>query len=183
VAGGAERRGLRVVSCDVLEYLREQPDESWGAVVALHLLEHLAPAELQQCLAEVRRVLRPGGLLAAECPNPYSLRVGGTLFWIDPTHRRPLLPDTLELFMLAAGLQPEAPHWRHPFPEEQRLMPSLPEGESPEMVQLCGAVGELADRLDELLNGYRDYVLVAHRPEAVEVERNASEARSTGRTL
>ena len=30
-------------------------------------------------------VLRPGGLLLAECPNPASLRVGAEEFWKDPS--------------------------------------------------------------------------------------------------
>ncbi len=166
LAAGARRRGLRVLAGDVLELLRAQEAESWGAVTALHLLEHLRPVELQRCLCEIQRVLKPGGVLAAECPNPHSLRVGGTLFWIDPTHDRPLLPETLELFMRAAGLRPEAPRWRHPFPEEQRWTVSVPPVDDPSVARVWEAVQEMARRIDELVNGFRDYVLIAQKPGA-----------------
>jgi len=98
----AARRGLKVIQGDVLEVLRAQETDSQGAVTAIHLFEHLTPATLAAVLAEVRRVLRRGGLLIAECPNPHTLRVGAAFFWQDPTHSRPLLPETLELFLRAA---------------------------------------------------------------------------------
>ena len=166
LVAGARRRGLRVIDGDVTAVLSEQADASWGGVVAMHLFEHLQPAQLLRCLGEIRRVLRPGGVLMAECPNPHSLRVGGSLFWLDPTHVRPLLPETLELFMLASGLQPEPPVWRHPFPEEQRLQAALPETDDPQLAQVCDALGRLSKQLDELMNGARDFRLVARVPEA-----------------
>jgi SAM-dependent methyltransferase len=165
---GARRRGLEVIGGDVLEALRGQGDETAGAVTAIHFFEHLAPGTLAAVLAEVRRVLRPGGVLIAECPNPHSLRVGAALFWQDPTHRRPLLPETLELFLRAAGLEVRTRELLHPFPDEQLL--SDDEGGTAavadaDLTTLSDRVDRLRRRLDELLNGPRDFALRAAKPD------------------
>ncbi len=167
LAGAGRRRGLDVVEGDVLEVLQTLGEASRGSVTAFHLFEHLAPETLAAVLAEVRRVLRPGGLLIAECPNPHSLRVGGSLFWQDPTHQRPLLPETLELFLRAAGFAVDRTETLHPFPADQLLMDD--EGGTgavtdSDMTTLAERVDRLRRRLDDLLNGPRDFAVWAVKP-------------------
>ncbi len=162
----ARRRGLDVVEGDVLEVLRTLGDASRGAVTAVHLFEHLPPAVLAAVLAEARRVLRPGGLLIAECPNPHALRVGATLFWQDPTHQRPLLPETLEVFLRAAGFEVTRRETLHPFPADQMLTDD--EGGTAavtdaDLTTLAERVDRLRSRLDELLNAPRDFAVWATR--------------------
>jgi O-antigen chain-terminating methyltransferase len=167
LAGAARRRGLEVVEGDVLEALRGLPEASRGAVTAIHLLEHLDAGHLLAVLAEVRRVLRPGGLLIAECPNPHSLRVGAALFWIDPTHRRPLPPESLELFLRTSGLVVERRELLHPFPEEQLFAVATKNPGAtadPSAAELARRLETLGRRLDELVNGPRDFVVWARRP-------------------
>jgi SAM-dependent methyltransferase len=155
---GARRRGLDVTEADVLEHLGTVPEGSCGAITAYHLLEHLAPADLARLLAEVRKALRPGGILLAESPNPHSLRVGASLFWLDPTHQRPLMPETLELFLTAAGLEVMESGRRHPFPVEQRF--AVDGDNDPDEERLAS----LERRLDGLLNAERDFFIVARKP-------------------
>lgn len=83
---GAVRRGLAVDHADVLDALRALDEASVGSVTAFHLFEHFSGALLLEVLEQCRRVLRPGGMLVAECPNPHNLLVGASLFWQDPTH-------------------------------------------------------------------------------------------------
>jgi O-antigen chain-terminating methyltransferase len=154
VAQAARRRGLAVHEGDVLDGLRRQADESFGAVTAIHLFEHLEPAVLLAVLAEVRRVLKRGGILIAECPNPLSLRVGASLFWLDPTHHRPLMAKTLELYLTSGGFAVDRTELLHPFPAEQLFAGDPEVGDS-----------ALARRLDELINGPRDFAVWATKPE------------------
>ncbi len=137
---------------------------------ALHqrLTVLLAELDAAAVLAEIRRVLRPGGLLIAECPNPHTLRVGAALFWQDPTHSRPLLPETLELFLKAAGITPIRREFLHPFPDDQLFADD--EGGTQavtdsDMTTLAERVDRLRTRLDEILNGPRDYAVWAENPE------------------
>jgi O-antigen chain-terminating methyltransferase len=167
LAGAARRRGLEVITGDLLEVLRGQEAENFGAVTAIHVLEHLQPHALPCVLAEVRRVLRPEGLFLAECPNPHSLRVGAALYWQDPTHRRPLLPETLELFLQAAGFVVGRRELLHPFPPDQLLMDD--EGGTgaltdPEVTELADRLDRLRRRLDGILNGPRDFAVWASKP-------------------
>ena len=168
LATAARRRGLEVVEGDVLDVLRAQGDGTRGAVTAVHLLEHLSPATLAAVLSEVRRVLRAGGLLVAECPNPHSLRVGAALYWQDPTHQRPLLPETLDLFMRAAGFSVDRIETLHPFPSDQLLMDDAGGTDAAadsDIATLTARVDRLRRRLDDLLNGPRDYAVWAVKPD------------------
>jgi len=165
----ARRRGLTVAEGDVLEALRGRADASFGAVTAFHLAEHLDSATLLAMLAEARRVLRPGGLLLIESPDPTTLRVGAALFWLDPTHRRPLLAETLELFLRATGFEVVRTERLHPFPESERLgagAPAWPGDAEGGVAQLVARLQSIETRLDALLNGPRDFAVVARRPEA-----------------
>jgi SAM-dependent methyltransferase len=152
LAEAARRRGLEIIEGDVLEVLSNQESESRGVVTAIHLFEHLAPTSLAAVLAEVRRVLRPKGLLIAECPNPHTLRVGAALYWQDPTHQRPLLPETLELMLRAAGFALDDEGGTGAVTD-------------PEISMLAERVDRLRDRLDEILHGPRDFAVWAVKPE------------------
>jgi O-antigen chain-terminating methyltransferase len=170
LAGAASRRGLEIVEGDAISVLREQPAGRWGAITAIHMLEHLDSAAILALFAEARRVLRPGGLFVVESPNPRNLRVGASEFWVDPTHRRPLLADTLEVFFKASGFQVERLEYLHPFPAEQQLASRGDDGEptkdlAPEVADVSRRLDRLAGRLDELLNGPRDFMIVASNPE------------------
>jgi len=169
LAQGAKRRGLEVVEGDAVEVLRQQPQDHWGAITAIHMMEHLETSAILELLGEARRTLRSGGLFVAECPNPRTLRVGAAEYWIDPTHRRPLLSDTLEVFLTASGFRVDRVEYLHPFPDEQRFLSDRvgdedPVGVSAEVADVVRRVDTLAARLDELMNGPRDFVVVASKP-------------------
>lgn len=148
------RAGLAVSVGDAVATLEAQPPASLGAVVALHLVEHLPAAAWMRLVEAAARALRPGGVLLIESPNPDSLRVGAGLFWIDPTHRAPVHPDALAFVARAVGLRVDAVRLVHEFPPEQRL---AREGQDPDL-------RALAERLDAWLSAPRDFVLVATRP-------------------
>ncbi|MGH9883124.1 MAG: class I SAM-dependent methyltransferase, partial [Pyrinomonadaceae bacterium] len=92
----AREQGLNVVEADALAHLRSLPAESLQAVTAFHLMEHLHFEQLVQLLLEVKRTLKPGGLVVLETPNPKNLVVAACNFYADPTHHKPLFPETLK---------------------------------------------------------------------------------------
>lgn len=93
------RRGLEIKHADVIEHLRALPEASLQAVTAFHLLEHFDFRDLLQLLTEIRRVLKPSGVVIFESPSPKNLVVGACNFYADPTHRNPIFPETLQFIL------------------------------------------------------------------------------------
>ena len=91
----AEALGIQPIQANVEEPLPFK-DASFDAVVAGELFEHLQfPDAL---VAEIRRVLRPGGVIVGSVPNAYRLQ-GRLKFLLgrapedDPTHLHMFSPD------------------------------------------------------------------------------------------
>jgi O-antigen chain-terminating methyltransferase len=95
--------GLEVMEEDALSYLRSLPDESLAAVTAFHFIEHLSFETLIEVLDEIAGALRPGGLVIFETPNPKNLVVGACNFYSDPTHVKPLFPETIRFILSNRG--------------------------------------------------------------------------------
>ena len=93
----AEALGIEPVEANVEEPL-PFPDASFDAVVAGELLEHLRfPDAL---VAEIRRILRPGGILVGSVPNAFRLQsrlrfLRGSAPEDDPTHLHMFSPGAM----------------------------------------------------------------------------------------
>lgn len=142
----ARERGLAVIAADGLQYLRDQPDDRFAVVSAFHLFEHLPFAELAEWLVEIERILKPGGVLIAETPNPENILVGAYSFHLDPTHTRPLPKGVLALLCETVGLSIRDVRLLHPHAHLSSQLEHLPETTA------------------YLLYGYQDYGLIAEKP-------------------
>ena len=97
--------GLNVHSGDAIEFLRKLPDASQSVVSGFHIAEHIPFAALKDLVSESLRVLKPGGLLILETPNPENLVVGSCSFYLDPTHQRPIPPEMLKFVSEFGGFK------------------------------------------------------------------------------
>jgi len=139
---------LDVVEQDAVEYLRTLNPNSIGAVTAFHLIEHLPLKTLLALLDESLRVLKPGGLVILETPNPGNVLVGSSDFYFDPTHRNPL-PGPLTQFLLEVrGFSGTIFMPLHPYESSDRLT----EG-SPQMQRV----------FNQFFFGPQDYAVVAYK--------------------
>ena len=90
--------GLDVMQGDGIKYLKEQESDSKIVISAFHVVEHISFEDLQLFVEESLRVLKPGGLLIMETPNPENLKVASENFYLDPTHIKPI-PSKLLSFL------------------------------------------------------------------------------------
>jgi SAM-dependent methyltransferase len=142
-------KGFEVEENDALSYLRSLPDNSLGAITSFHLIEHIGFEDRIALFDESVRVLKSGGIAVFETPNPRNLLIGACNFWADPTHLRPLYPETHQFLLEYRGFSNVELLFLHPHEGDQRL----PEEEAP----------ELASRLNEVFSCARDYTIVGYK--------------------
>lgn len=131
-----EERGHHVVQMDCIQYLASLPDNSVDLVSGFQIIEHLCMSDLMDLLQESHRVLKPGGMVLFETPNPKNLMVGADMFYTDPSHKRPLDPTMVSFLVewcgytqvqcIDANSHPwsarlEIPHWTEDGEERQLL--------------------------------------------------------------
>jgi len=141
-------RGLEVIEADVIAYLRALPDDSLGAVTGFHIIEHLPFETLVQLFDETVRVLKPGGLVVFETPNPRNILVGSGDFYRDPTHKNPIHPDTISFIAESRGLINSKSYF---FEEIDGI------------VHLVNSLEIKFDDLNEYVKVSRDMVLIAYK--------------------
>lgn len=141
-----QAKGLNVVVAEAVTYLTSLSSDSVGAITAFHVIEHLPFPTLLEFLHQARRVIKPGGLLILETPNPQNVLVGTASFYMDPTHLKPL-PSPLTHFVVEqAGFNPVKVLHLHPYEDSYKL-----EG-SP-----------VADKFNDYFYGPQDYAVIGYK--------------------
>lgn len=87
--------GIDVETGDAVEFLTGQKEKTFGAITGFQIVEHLSTKKLIALFDEAIRVLKPGGIVIFETPNPENILVGSFSFYTDPSHKNPIPPDTL----------------------------------------------------------------------------------------
>lgn len=95
---GCIDKNLNVQKGNATEIIKTLESESQIVVSAFHVVEHISFDDLRTIVIESLRVLKPGGLLIMETPNPENILVATNNFYIDPTHTRPI-PHQLLSFL------------------------------------------------------------------------------------
>ena len=94
---------LNVKAVDVIEYLVSLEDESLSVITGFHIIEHLPFEVLMTMYKESLRVLKKGGMIIFETPNPENILVAAHHFYTDPTHINPLVPVTTQFLVEQSG--------------------------------------------------------------------------------
>lgn len=143
-----QKQGLDVQEADVNQYLKQQASDSVSAISSFHLIEHIPFSDLLSLFEETIRILRPGGLILFETPNPENLLVGSHTFYHDPTHRNPLTPTSMQFLARYTGYTQIEIMRIHPYPDDAKVP-----GDDP-----------LTERVNGHLCGPQDYALIAKKP-------------------
>jgi SAM-dependent methyltransferase len=153
----ARERGLSCLKADALEFLKARPDASLDAVFSSQVIEHFEPGYLRRVIAECFRALRPGGLLLLETINPLCLFALSRIYFLDPTHQRPLHPEYMRYLLESSGFASVEILFGADL-EEEKLLTADPA--SPQALPF----NENVDRLNRLLFSASEYAAKGLKP-------------------
>jgi len=160
-------RGLDVTENDALSYLRDEPDESLGGLIALQVVEHLEPDYLLRLLEEAQRTLRPGATMVLETINVACWLAFFESYIRDITHQRPLHPDTLKYLVTASGFVDVAVQFGAPIDPANRLQPvsrAARTAGDDALRALADTFDGNVERLNRMMFTHLDYAVIAKRP-------------------
>jgi SAM-dependent methyltransferase len=155
----ARGEGHEVVQADALAHLEKLEDDSLGGIFAGQVVEHLPPRTLVRFLALAHDKLRPGGVFVAETINPLS-PIAFRHYFADLTHAQPLVPETLELLVRAAGFaEVETQYLNEPAESERLRAVELPAAAEFDAARVALAAN--VERINRILFGPLDYAVNA----------------------
>ncbi|UCB47018.1 MAG: class I SAM-dependent methyltransferase, partial [Spirochaetota bacterium] len=111
--------GLDATESDIIEYFRSQKEKTYGAITGFHIVEHLPLTDLINLFDEALRTLIPGGVVIFETPNPENIIMGSFYFYRDPSHLKPIVPDTLKFLLEQRGFVKSIIKRLHPRTEAE----------------------------------------------------------------
>lgn len=136
-------KGLIAVQGDALSHLRQAKSRQYGAITGFHIVEHIPFNVLLRIFVEAHRALAQDGFVLFETPNPESLIVGSTTFYMDPSHLHPVPPALLAFTLEFCGFRNVEILRLHP--DERLKKPGLTKDAR------------------ELLYGPRDYAVIGYK--------------------
>lgn len=151
-----DMNGLDVQQGDGIAYL-EQADQMFGGIFVGQVIEHISFEQLVHLCKQAYQKLEPGAVLIMETPNPMSLSIFTSSFYIDPTHNKPVHPLTLEYVLREVG-----------FTEVQTVYTDCSKPEQLPLIRGDGIqnleeVNQAIQRVSNMLYGSQDYAIIAKK--------------------
>ena len=146
----AIEHGVDARLADGIEFLAASVPESYSAITAFHVVEHLPLEPLLALMSESYKALRPGGLLIMETPNPENFAVATHNFYVDPTHLKPLPSVLLKFLVEQQGFADVEVRY-------------LNRNETPEESADAERLAALPSYLRHALTGAQDYAVLARK--------------------
>ncbi len=98
-----EEKGVKIVQGDAVEFLRQQNADDLGGIFCAQLVEHLKPEQIMEICSLSYEKLKKGSCVIFETPNPCCLAIYTNAFYMDPSHIKPVHPETMKYYLKQAG--------------------------------------------------------------------------------
>ncbi len=157
----ARGQGLEVVLDDALTHLRAIEPGTIDGVFCSQVVEHLETPRIMAVLDAAFRKLVAGGLIVVETPNPETLFIFASFFYMDPTHIKPLHPAALQWALEVTGFADVQVERMMPVPEGTRLEPVDQELRTERGWSTLAAN---VDRLNQVLFGPQNFAAIGTKP-------------------
>ncbi|MBI2463458.1 methyltransferase domain-containing protein [Candidatus Peregrinibacteria bacterium] len=154
-------KNLNVVDVDAVSYLkiqleRETPDSIDG-IFSAQVIEHLHMDYLIEMLRLCYRILQPDRFIVLETINVKCLAAFTASIYLDPTHVKPIHPETLQFILESLGFREIAFIFSSKFSNEEKLQALEPRSEQDTLYN------QNVKKLNELLFAPQDYAIIAKK--------------------
>lgn len=151
-------KGIKIVQGDAVEFLRRQETEGADGIFCAQLIEHLKTEQIISICNLAYEKLKPGGCICFETPNPCCLAIYTNSFYIDPSHIKPVHPETMKYYLKQAGFH----DIQVIFTECSKVLNQLPllRADQVENLEEFNAGIQL---VSNLLFGSQDYAILAYK--------------------
>ena len=150
-----QEKGLEVIQQDLFDFLESTPDDSLGGIFSSQVIEHMTASDQLRYVALAYKKCASGSPVIFETINPQCVFALLRNFFLDPTHVRPIHPETLQFAMDSCGFLNVELRFSAPLKELQVPRLSL-SGNPPGLEAFNAGI----DRVNELLYGYQDYAAI-----------------------
>jgi 2-polyprenyl-3-methyl-5-hydroxy-6-metoxy-1,4-benzoquinol methylase len=158
-----KKSGLSAEKVNAFDYLKTLEDGSLGGIFAAHVIEHVGNDRLREFVQLCSNKLKSGGTLIYETPNPHSIVVSSTSFYLDLTHINPIHPETIQFLLDSCGIAKSEIKYLSPFPIEKQLEKiSLPSTQSAR--ETVEQINQNIEHLNQVLYGFQDYAVIGKKP-------------------
>ncbi|NFI51512.1 methyltransferase domain-containing protein [Clostridium botulinum] len=151
-------RKLYAILEDGVSYLNKINDNSVDGVFMSQVAEHLETEYLIELVSKVYNKLEKGSYFIAETPNPVMLSTFSNSFYIDPSHKNPVHPETFKFILEKAGFK----DIQIMFTECSKTEYTLPLLQD-ESVNNLKEFNNGINHLNDLLFGSQDYAIIAKK--------------------
>lgn len=157
------KKGLNAEKANAFDFLKTLEDGSLGGIFAAHVIEHVGNDRLREFVQLCSNKLKSGGTLIYETPNPHSIVVSSTSFYLDLTHINPIHPETIQFLLDSCGIAKSEIKYLSPFPIEKQLEKiSIPSNQSAR--ETVEQINRNIEHLNQVLYGFQDYAVIGKKP-------------------
>jgi O-antigen chain-terminating methyltransferase len=146
-------KGLNVVHDDAIKYLENVKDKSLDGIIMTQVIEHVESAYAFDLLKLCYKKMTDNAVMIVETINIGTLCTVQT-FFKDPTHIRPLHPDTLKFMLEQAGFKDLQIRF-YAEPVGLKLLSTQTEDSR--------IINENMERLNKIIFGCQDYAVIGRR--------------------
>jgi len=148
--------GFDVDCADAQTYLSDIEEQSLDGIFMAQVAEHLPMEMLMDLIRLAYRALKPGGLFVVETINVRSVYAMSNWFYMDPTHIKPVHPETMKFMMQEAGFGKVELAFLSPV-EDRKIEPLHIEGVD------TSQFNQSLQQLQDLVYGYQDCAALAYK--------------------
>ena len=151
-----QEKRLEVMQQDLFAFLESTPDESLGGIFTSQVIEHMTASDQLRYVALAYQKCKPDSPVIFETINPQCVYALVHNFFLDPTHIRPVHPQTLQFVMESSNFRNVELHFAAPLTDMQVPPLKIESNDSSTLEQFNAGIA----RMNELLYGFQDYAAI-----------------------